>query len=389
MGIIDRGLEKAHERQRQSLITEAQRAGCTILSIQESGDQEKAEGAAVGTSLKAIFGGKVGTDTVQVMLLETMGMKHLYVQPYSGVSPLPGEHHAVLGGSLPAVLELTPGGFSPEWKSPDKELSKALNKSFPVLKAAAKKCQFEWAVGFGTVKLEWAIQVASLGDGRSHMVMQAGRYGGLTTYEVGFSHFMRMYNELSGAMRPERFPRQGFAHPVSFAAVFEQMVLGKAGAASVAAAAAAAAGAAPATAAAARAASGGSKPADFTDRIRQAALPLEGKKVHVQSIPEKKERSARQFVLPPEAKDAKIVALFDETSFGSAKDAVVLTPTHLYAHELGTKASFPLADLKAVKGFEGALMGGILVDVETLGTLKIPCAADEDLLKVLKTLADG
>ncbi len=373
MGIIDKGLEKAHERQRQSLISEAQRAGCTVLSIQESGDREKAEGAAVGTSLKAIFGGRVGADTVQVMLLETMGMKHLYVQPFSGVSPIPGEHHAVLGGSLPAVIELGPGGFSPEWKSPDKELSKALNKSFPVLKAAAKKCEFEWAVGFGTVKLEWAIQVASMGDGRSHMVMQAGRYGGVTTYEVGFSHFMRMYNELSGSMRPERFPTQGFMHPVSFGAVFEQLVLGKA-----------AQGPEPRKPAAA-----GAGQTDFTDRIRQIALPLEGKKVHVQSIPEKKERSARQFVLPPEAKDEKIVALFDETSFGSAKDAVVFTPTHLYAHELGTKASFPLADLKAVKGVEGALMGGILVETGALGTLKIPCAADEELLKVLKALVGG
>lgn len=118
-------------------------------------------------------------------------------------------------------------------------------------------------MGFGTVKLDWAIQAASMGDGRSHMVMQAGRYGGLTALT----------------------------------------------------------------------------PADFTDRIREAALPLEGKKVHVQSLPEKKEKNVRQFVLPPEARDAKIVVVFDETSFGSAKDAVVFTSTHLYAHELGTRVS--------------------------------------------------
>jgi hypothetical protein len=48
-----------------------------------------------------------------------------------------------------------------------------------------------------------------------------------------------------------------------------------------------------------------------------------------------------------------------QTTFGSAKDAVVLTPTHLYARCMSDVMAFSLADLKKVVGFKGVMKGAI------------------------------
>lgn len=129
-------------------------------------------------------------------------------------------------------------------------------------------------------------------------------------------------------------------------------------------------------------------PSDYTESIRALATPFEGKKVHVTSFPEKKERNVRKVVLPEHAHAEPLVAIFDLTTFGSAKDAAVFTPTHCYAHELDERAAFALCDLQAVHGFEGMLEAKIAVEIRGVGRITMPCGSVGDpLLTVLQGLA--
>ena len=69
----------------------------------------------------------------------------------------------------------------------------------------------------------------------------------------------------------------------------------------------------------------------------------------VGNYPDKKEKNVRKHVLPSAAQDEIIVALFDITVFGSAKDAVVFTPRVCYVKEIDDCFSIPIISPKTVR----------------------------------------
>ena len=94
MGFFDSGTAKSRARQRTSMIEEAAAAGCQVLEIVDSADAATATSVVAGT-LKVLVGGRVTTDFHQVVVLRTGPLTHAYVQPYQGIQPQPGEHHAI------------------------------------------------------------------------------------------------------------------------------------------------------------------------------------------------------------------------------------------------------------------------------------------------------
>jgi hypothetical protein len=391
MSFLSGGVAKGHERQKQSLINEATAAGCQILQIEEFGSETSARGSAISSSLKSMVGGKLAPDTFHVFLLGTGASRLLYVQPYSGMTVLPGEHHGWLQGAFRSPLALTDEAIfgGPAWKSgADTQLAEWLNKQNPVLKQVTKKCEFEWAIGMSKIELQWAVQVLSMGNGCSHVILQTGRYGGFTTYEVGFGHFLALLGALAPLLPQNTEPQQEPHYPVSFTELFASYVLGVVPAGVPEATPAATEEPASVPTMDAQPPDDVAAPsAEFSERIRTLVSPLVGKKIHVDELPPKKEANARKVVMKGADPDEPIVALFDLTTFGSAKNAVVFTPTHLYAFEIDDRAVFALADLKQVHGLKGLLDDKIKIEVRGQGKLKVPCGTQgEQLLSVLQGL---
>lgn len=372
MGLIDKNMTKGHERQKASLLKELAAANISVKSVEEIEVESNKTTSAIGSSLKALTGGKLTPDFFQVFILDNQNRDHLYIQPYSGMVVLPGEHHIMVKGTLSSAVALTDEAIfgGPSWRSAkrDKEIETRLNKSNPQLKYLNKKCKFEWAIGMSKIELKWAVQVYAIGDGISHIVMQTGRYGGFTTYEVGFGYFSAVVEQISSLLDSNVGPVQAPLHAIPYIGIAKQMLLGDV------------------------------EPdfptdereevaqpvekADYEELLKSSVTPFVAKKVMVGSIPDKKEKNIRKHVLPADVQNDEIVAAFDITLFGSAKDAVVFTKTHCYVKEIDDRYTIPYADLVAVNGLKGTLGDKLELQLSN-ETIKIPIGNHEESLPVV------
>lgn len=225
--MFQKAIEKAHEGQKKALIEEATSSGATVAQVVEFGGDDSAAPAVVGGALKSLFGGKVDSDFAQVFQLTTGGLEHLYIQPYEGVMAVPGEHHARIPGALPRPVVFAKALFGGgKWKTgEDKDLAKRL-AGHPPLKSMTKALKWTWAAGTTEIKLPWTVQIRPLQDGSSHIVMKAGRYGGFTTYKVGFWVFVQLCEQLKGVLAQGAQPvsEQDFIEGAQFGPVFTQFL---------------------------------------------------------------------------------------------------------------------------------------------------------------------
>jgi hypothetical protein len=230
MGFMSKGLVKAYANQKKGILKEAEKAGCQVVSFSqqpEDGPPEGAAGRAVANLAKSLFGGNLETDAIQVVACETGGLRHVFVQPYAGMTPLPGEHHAVLPGSVAAPAILQRGGLlsGVKWRSEGEEVARSFQGN-GALKKVVKKCKWDWYVGSAKITLDWALQVRSLGDGRVHLAFQNGRYGGFTTYGVGFAQLLAVAGALGAVLGGPPAPEQPFSRPPAFAGLALALLLG-------------------------------------------------------------------------------------------------------------------------------------------------------------------
>jgi len=197
VGFLDNRAAAAHKRQREAIVTEASRARATLSHTADVGQANGA--AALASSARVMLGGTHTIDAVQTFAFQTNGWEHHYAQPYSGMQPLPGEHHGLLNGALPAPIAFLRQGGGGRWESPDRTLAAWLSGQF-ALEPALRALAWDWKSGFTQIDLPWTAQVRSLGNGRSHLVLMAGRYGGFTTYDVGFAAFLGLAGALSSVL---------------------------------------------------------------------------------------------------------------------------------------------------------------------------------------------
>ncbi len=372
MSIFTPGLEKALNGQKQALINEAEKAGATILQIEDVTDAAENAGKRVmGSSAKALFGGKVQADGFQLFVLETDGIRHAYVQPFNGGLPLPGEHHVILDGALPGPLNAAETFLASEWISAENPaFAKQLN-SDPTMKKLVKKLEWSWPMGTGKITLKWTAQAKTDANGNTHFVMKSGRYGGVMTYEVGFAVFVGMLRGLVAHVG-EAGSETLFAHPAAYGGLALQLL-----------------GAdtddpsdiqpsEPVKQA---------RDVDYRSVIRDALAGKVGKRIFVGDIPDKKRNNARKGILPASATDVEIVALLDGTIFKSAKAGAILTPDAFYVRDEDRQFGFALRDLQMVGANSG---GNVNVKVAVKGELSVPGGIEEDALRdVLKAIADA
>lgn len=228
MGFLDASTRRGQEKQGQAIVQEARKAGSRLIGRQEGGSR-KGGGKTLGVALQAAsIGGCVAADAWQFFRFRSRSgsLEHFLAQPYAGAFPLPGEHHGILPGSLPFPIVLEPGFLSPSWKTPGRpRFAERLGRDAR-LKGAAGQVAFRSNVGQGEISLDWAVQLLSRGDGTSRLVLQAGRYGGLSlTYGVGFSVFLSLVRALKPLLEDAVHPAHRPVHPIAFGEAFESMAL--------------------------------------------------------------------------------------------------------------------------------------------------------------------
>ncbi|MCM1989978.1 hypothetical protein [Oceanirhabdus seepicola] len=199
----EKRLPKNYKHQEKSIIKQVKKQGIELIDvIYVDFEEEHKNEETLNNTVKSIIGGKLKVTYAQVFILNKHGKKQIYIQPYSGPTPLPGEHHVLLSGgfSSPIVLKDQEMYGGPSWKCEDLALENKVNKEGTSLEKASKQIEFQWSVRTGKIDLEWAVQLYYLGEGKSHLIMQSGYYGGFRTYKVGFKAFGELVESLKGVL---------------------------------------------------------------------------------------------------------------------------------------------------------------------------------------------
>ncbi len=202
----EKRLPKNYERQEKSIIKEANKQGLELVDVIYVYFEEHDKNKGIPLSpVKTKIGGKLKVTYAQVFLLNKHGQNQMYIQPYAGAIPLPGEHHILLSGgfSSPIVLKDEEMYGGPSWKCDDLALKNRINNEETKIGKASKQIEFLWTVGTGKIVLEWAVQLYYLGEGKSHLIMQTGRYGGFATYKVGFKEFVALVDALKDELEKD------------------------------------------------------------------------------------------------------------------------------------------------------------------------------------------
>ena len=308
----------------------------------------------------------------------------MFVQPYSGVAALPGEHHGILHGGVAAPAVLRRAGLksafagllsSCKWESPNHPGVAQYLTGAPAIAAVANATKWEWPAGLSKVELDWGIQLRGVGDGTTHVTLHSGRYGGIATYQVGFAHWLALCQALTACLDPAGSTAQQFIVPPSFHDYVYSTPQPEAPPV-------------PPTGTPATAATAVRTDIDYIAAVRDALAPHLGKKVWFGTVPPKQLRNINTHVIPLELQGSHVVAGIDLTTFGSAKDAIVITPTHLIAKEFDDVLTLALSSIRAVTGAQGLTSSKVGIVVDGMGQQTIPVGVDvEPVLALLSAIA--
>ena len=232
----------------QYILQEAQSAGLVVEATDEItvGGSSKTSAAAA-----ALFLGRHSAQSVRVYRVRAAnGMSWTYTQPYSSSSQMPGTHEFTLQGALAAPVKVTPRDknwrrlrfkmlmiafcgmltfvfgiglvlaflltklfpYYPKFRSTNAETAKWIG-SQRELRAIVRRTQFGWFgfLGVGGWKLPWIIQLFSLGDGTSQLLIKAPEAGKASyqRWRVGFAQAMAIANEFQRVLpRDANVPAQ-------------------------------------------------------------------------------------------------------------------------------------------------------------------------------------
>ena len=213
----------AHDANDAAILEEAQHAQLAVVGKREVSVAER----SVGRDMWALVSGSHSSERARIYeVVAPDGLAWTYVQPYSGIAQMPGEHRFILRGGLSHPIEVVPPDLS--WRRPRFVLSAiivcffltffyglgllllgilllvfptrfrfrspnpALAKWFAAQPALGtlRATRFGWigALGTGGWRLPWVVRLESRGDGTSELVCKAPDVGraSFQRWRVGF-----------------------------------------------------------------------------------------------------------------------------------------------------------------------------------------------------------
>lgn len=169
--------EKLRSRHRDALLSEAAALGVIVRSAEEIQTGQHGAAGYARQLLQMTVLGEASTSmtSIDVYWMEGPIGNFLFAQPFQRGDALVGEYHVLLAGGLPQPVALCRAlFFRKAWATGgDSSLSKMLEGSGE-LRAATKRLYWSKQSTIGDMKLEWTVQLSGLGDGTSHLVVQAG-----------------------------------------------------------------------------------------------------------------------------------------------------------------------------------------------------------------------
>jgi hypothetical protein len=129
---------------------------------------------------------------------------------------------------------------------------------------------------------------------------------------------------------------------------------------------------------------------DFVTTVRTALQPYLGKKRVLSPLPPKYEAAARSYILPPQHRNDQIIAFMDLTTFGSGKEGIAFTPTHVFAKELDDRVAISLTSIGAIAKRPGVLRAKLAVRLTDGGSVEIPVGtADEAMVAIVEAIVEA
>lgn len=307
-------------RQKLLVLSEAQSLGLTITSVADLGPNTTVN-STVGGAMTALLGGTLHADTVQVFVFATQAAHHVYVQPFDGMWPMPGEHHMWLPGVWPSTTAL--GEHLPWTAYKDPAHTKLLKQRFGPL---VKSLQWNWSVGLGKAEYPWQLQTRAAGSGYTHLTMAAlGGGAGAVEQRVGVAEFHRVAQAIGGALVADpQLAEQQFMFPAQYSAVLAMASQGQL----------------PPSRPAAQ------QPHDHSEALFAALASLAAPRLYVGGqLPPTLDATVRRDVVTQAAAHWPILAFADAGSNGSS--GMAFTGTHAFVRDGDARVFFAWSDLVA------------------------------------------
>jgi hypothetical protein len=200
MGFIAARVESKSQK---ILLKEATKLGLSPQALGAIDLADKQAGVLHTLAISVLGGGSTPTKILRYQL-SVDGRPTVFVRPFAGGIMHPAEVHAIISGAPAEAVALTADG---QWLGDADAL-----RRHEGLQAALKK--FSWRLQTHVMfSLPWALQVRSLGGGKSHLVMKSGSYTGLFSVTYGLAHFKVIAAAVEQALASGHAPEQQFALP--------------------------------------------------------------------------------------------------------------------------------------------------------------------------------
>lgn len=278
------------------------------------------------TPFNSILANYITPNYWQVYQIENnYGYSQLYIQPFSDGTALPGEHHMILTKSVDGCTFLNNEHI---WVSSNSQNQDIYNKSNFL--PSAKNLSPTWKMKQGYVEFEWLIQIQSLGENKSKIVVNAGKLGSSTNYTVGFSTMKDIIEELHNDLSTKLYEYHIPLNTSEYDSIANTLLEFKQ--------------------------NNDQNKTDHTKLnsqsysqvLREALAPYKSKRVLVDDIPQKKMKNIVNLVLPSKHKNDQIIASIDLTMFGSSKYALVFTETDCFYRYINEISSFKLKNIRSI-----------------------------------------
>lgn len=360
MKSFSQSIETSHERREKQLMAECSSEGIEFINVQNISLREvSSTKAALGSTLTSLVGGKAAYDFLQIYTLRLGSQVQYYFQPFSGITPLPGQHFKVIPVSIKNPIQyrikkkqtFTESLYQTyinripffsakkirvcEWLCADAaEQIKLKSLKLPFL----RDISHVWQDGLTKIELDWTFQANAITEGYTLVNMQTGRYGVLGE-RVGLKQFkdicafilqhgehyfgdgsnnVMISNTYMGSLFKDKFLSDEQENRNTGVPVW--------------------------------------KPQNIVKSVVSNLIQFENhKKVYlVQNIDEKKMKNLKACSLDKNNIDkSEVIAAAAMDTFGNMKNAAVFTKDKLYISDLNYEIALNLSEIQANKGLKG------------------------------------
>lgn len=194
---------RVESKSRKILLSEAHKLGLSPEELGAIDLADKQAGLVHTLAVSVLGGGSTPTKLLRYRLVVD-GRPTVFLRPFADGIMHPGEVHTIIQGAPREAVALT---ADRQWLG---DADKLMHHAG--LMAALKK--FSWRLQTHVMfSLPWALQVRSIGGGRSQLVMKSGSYTGLFSVSYGLAKFKEIAAQVEQALAGGDAPAQSFALP--------------------------------------------------------------------------------------------------------------------------------------------------------------------------------